>query len=126
MEDFHAQRQGVRPRAQISSFHLPFFETNKPIIGLDSINETEFVMRKKQGDGTHDTGGLFGGGYPPLLTVNQTAELVQIPKKTIYEWSSRGLLQGCSCRAGRHLRIHRDCFLTKFVSGGFSCVKTSK
>ena len=125
MEGSHAQRQGVRPRAPIPSFHLPFFATGKPTVGLASVKETEFVMSKKQGDGSPDTGRLFGGGYPPLLTVNQTAELVQIPKKTIYEWSSRGLLQGCSCRAGRHLRIHRDGFLTTFINGGFSCGKTS-
>lgn len=46
--------------------------------------------------------------YPPLLTVDQAAELLQVPKKTLYDWSSRRLLTRCSRRVGRHLRFFRD------------------
>ena len=49
--------------------------------------------------------------FPPVLNVDQAAELAGVPKKTIYEWSSRGLLKGCANRFGRHLRILRDRFV---------------
>lgn len=50
----------------------------------------------------------WGNKFPPVLTVEQAAELLEIPKSTIYDWSSRGLLRGCSRRVGKHLRIWRD------------------
>lgn len=49
--------------------------------------------------------------FPPFLTVDQAAELLQVPKGTIYDWSSRGLLVGCARKVGKHLRIYRDKFL---------------
>jgi hypothetical protein len=33
--------------------------------------------------------------FPPILSPDQAAELLQVPKNTIYDWSSRGLLDGC-------------------------------
>lgn len=48
--------------------------------------------------------------FPPTLSVSQAAELLQIPKATVYDWSSRGLLRGCASRMGKHLRIDRDRF----------------
>ncbi|MCE9560840.1 MAG: helix-turn-helix domain-containing protein [Planctomycetes bacterium] len=56
--------------------------------------------------------------FPPFLTVEMAAELVQVPKQTIYTWSSQGLLGGCSCRAGKYLRILRDKFILKLVNEG--------
>ena len=49
--------------------------------------------------------------FPPILNVEQAAELAGVPKKTIYEWSSRGQLKGCAKRFGRRLRILRDRFV---------------
>ena len=49
--------------------------------------------------------------YPPILTVDQAAELASVPKKTIYEWSSRGLLDELANRFGRRLRINRNRFI---------------
>ena len=49
--------------------------------------------------------------FPPILNVEQAAELAGVPKKTIYEWSSRGVLKGCANRFGRRLRILRDRFI---------------
>ncbi len=49
--------------------------------------------------------------FPPVLSVAQAAKLAQVPVKTIYDWSSRGMLTGCARKAGRHLRIFRDRFL---------------
>ena len=51
--------------------------------------------------------------FPPVLSVDQAAELLQVPKSTIYDWSSRGLLRGCGRRVGKHLRIFRDRLLNK-------------
>ena len=46
--------------------------------------------------------------FPPVLSVDQAAALLQIPKSTLYEWSSRGLLKGCGRRMGKHLRLFRN------------------
>lgn len=56
--------------------------------------------------------------FPPVLSVDQSAELLQVPKGTIYDWSSRGLLCGCSRRVGKHLRLFRDRLLLKVFNEG--------
>ena len=38
--------------------------------------------------------------FPPVLTTPQAGDLLQVPLGTIYDWSSRGLLRGCSRRVG--------------------------
>lgn len=48
---------------------------------------------------------------PPILSVEQAAKLANIPIKTLYDWSSRGLLDGCASRCGRRLRINRNRFV---------------
>ncbi len=58
--------------------------------------------------------------FPPVLSVEQAAELLQVPKATIYDWSSRGLLSPCACRAGKHLRIWRDRLLSIVFEGGLT------
>lgn len=55
--------------------------------------------------------------FPPLLTVAQAADLLQVPAQTIYDWSSRGLLAGSRVRVGRHLRLVRDRLLLSFLHG---------
>lgn len=56
--------------------------------------------------------------YPPILTTQQAADLIQVPLGTIYDWSSRGLLRGCAKRAGKHLRIFRDRFVGQIFNEG--------
>jgi len=56
--------------------------------------------------------------YPPILTVEQAAALAQVPKQTVYAWSSQGYLQGCSRRVGKHLRILRGPFVQKLFNEG--------
>jgi excisionase family DNA binding protein len=58
----------------------------------------------------------WGLKFPPVLNVRQAAELAQVPVATIYDWSSRKQLTSCARRVGRHLRIHRDRFLTHIFS----------
>ena len=55
---------------------------------------------------------------PPLLTVDEAAQLARVPKQTVYAWSSQGLLKGCSRKAGKHLRILRDKFILKIFNEG--------
>jgi excisionase family DNA binding protein len=57
---------------------------------------------------------LWASRFPPILTSDQAAELLQIPKQTLYDWSSRGLLTGCKARVGKHLRLIRDRLIQKF------------
>jgi len=54
--------------------------------------------------------------FPPVLDVPKAAELAGVSPATIYDWSSRGLLKGCSRRVGRRLRIYRDRFLVFLFS----------
>ena len=58
--------------------------------------------------------------YPPILNVDQAAQLISVPKGTIYDWSSRGLLTGCARRVGRHLRIFRDRFIKHLFNEGLN------
>lgn len=51
---------------------------------------------------------VWAARFPPILTPSQAAELLQVPKQTIYDWSSRGLLANCKTRIGKHLRLARD------------------
>ncbi len=56
--------------------------------------------------------------FPPIFTVDQAAALLQIPKQTIYDWSSRGRLGSCSRKVGKHLRIYRDKLLLLVFNRG--------
>jgi excisionase family DNA binding protein len=56
--------------------------------------------------------------YPPVLSTEQAARLLQVPKATVYGWSSRGLLSGCSRRIGKHRRFFRDRLITKVFNEG--------
>ncbi len=51
-----------------------------------------------------------GSDYPRILSVDQAARLAGVSKKTIYDWSSRGLLQGVAVRRGKRLRVLRARF----------------
>jgi hypothetical protein len=58
--------------------------------------------------------------FPPILNVDQAAELAGVPKHTIYAWSSQERLKDCSRRAGKRLRIHRDRFVRLLFSEDFN------
>ena len=58
--------------------------------------------------------------FPPLLCPAQAAALAQVPKQTIYTWSSQGRLDCCKVKVGKHLRILRDRFLKHLIDGGLS------
>jgi len=83
-------------------------------------------MRRQDGDmrlSTDEISAAFADPhwareFPPVLSVDQAARLVQVPKSTIYDWSSRGLLRGCSRRVGKHLRFFRDRLLRRVLNEG--------
>jgi excisionase family DNA binding protein len=50
---------------------------------------------------------LWGTRFPPILTLEQAAELLQIPEQTIYQWRSQGRLGSCCRKIGKHLRFYR-------------------
>jgi excisionase family DNA binding protein len=56
--------------------------------------------------------------FPPVLSLEQAANLLQIPKATLYDWRSRGLLGKCSRRIGKHVRIHRDRLIAQVFNEG--------
>ena len=60
----------------------------------------------------------WGEKFPPILTIDQAAQLLQIPKLTIYDWKSRGLLKGSCRKVGKHLRFFRDRLLLLVFNEG--------
>jgi hypothetical protein len=58
--------------------------------------------------------------YPPVLSVKQASALLQVPIDTIYDWSSRGLLRGCSRRVGKYLRFFRDRLIERVFNEGLN------
>lgn len=54
---------------------------------------------------------IWAEKFPPILNLEQAAELAHVSKDTIYDWRSRGRLRGCSSHVGKHIRINRDRFV---------------
>jgi excisionase family DNA binding protein len=61
--------------------------------------------------------------FPPILSVDQAAELAGVPVPTVYCWSSAGKLRGVARRVGKHLRIFRDRFIKRLFNEGINDVK---
>lgn len=59
----------------------------------------------------HAFQGVWSTRYPPILNVEQAAQLAHVSVNTIYDWSSRGLLYRCAHKKGKHLRLFRDLFV---------------
>jgi len=49
-----------------------------------------------------------GTQLPPILTVQQLAALLQVSRKTIYEWAEKGRLDGTFRKRGKHILFWRD------------------
>lgn len=56
--------------------------------------------------------------YPPVMTIEQVAELLQTPVNTIYQWRSQGRLATCCRKVGKHLRFYRDRLVKKVFNEG--------
>ena len=55
--------------------------------------------------------------YPPVLTSQQAADLLQVSLVTLYRWFKGGQLATCSAQRGRQIRILRDKLLSWFFEG---------
>jgi len=62
--------------------------------------------------------GDWGNRFPPMLTVDQAAELLSVPKATLYAWKSQGKLKGCCQKLGKHLRFFRDRLIQTVMNDG--------
>jgi hypothetical protein len=49
--------------------------------------------------------------FPPILDLEQAAELARVPLETLRSWRSRGLLGDCSHKPGKRVLIVRDRFV---------------
>lgn len=61
---------------------------------------------------------VWAARFPPVLSVEQVAALLQVPKLTIYDWHSRGLLKGSCRKTGKYLRFFRDRLLLLIFNEG--------
>ena len=60
---------------------------------------------------------VWAATYPPLLNVKLAADLLKVPRNTIYAWSSQGLLDDCKARAGKRLVLFRDRLIVTLSEG---------
>lgn len=58
----------------------------------------------------------------PLLTAEQVAALLQVPKKTVYDWAAAGRLPGV-VRLGRLLRFNEAAVAAWLAAGGTAGVR---
>ena len=61
--------------------------------------------------------GPWGDCFPPVLTVQQAADLLGIKKNTIYHKSSEGALDGTFAKVAGKLRFWRDKLVKKAFGG---------
>lgn len=102
-----------RDRAAFS----PHWTTSFFAMDGDKLNLTDIEVARAFADP------LWATKYPPILSVEQAADLAGVPKGTIYSWSSSGQLQGVARKVGKHLRIFRDRFVKHIFNGGINHVK---
>lgn len=66
---------------------------------------------------TNFASGPWAEKYPPILTITQAADMLQVPVGTLRYWRTTGRLNGCSRRYGRVLRFYRDRLIRWFFEG---------
>lgn len=60
---------------------------------------------------TEDVVADYAQHYPALITFKQAAAIANVELGTIYDWSSRGLLDAFKSRRGRYARLVRDRYI---------------
>jgi hypothetical protein len=58
--------------------------------------------------------------FPPVLNIDEAADLLRTTKDTVYDWRSRGLLKGCCRKVGKSLRFIRDRLLVRVFNEGLT------
>lgn len=56
--------------------------------------------------------------FPPFLKLDEAATLLRVPAETLRDWRSRGLLEGCCRKLGKHVRFVRDRLVKKVFNDG--------
>ena len=49
--------------------------------------------------------------FPASISIQQAAEIAGVSVLTLYDWSSRGLLDAFKSKFGRRVRLSRDAFV---------------
>jgi hypothetical protein len=57
--------------------------------------------------------------FPPVLSIEEAAELIRVPVATLYDWRSRGLLNDCSRRYGKRIKFFRDRLIKQIFNEEF-------
>ena len=65
----------------------------------------------------HAFAGKAGEEYPVILSPAKLAALLNLSAKTIYDWISRGRLDGAFRKRGKHVLIWRDRALDVLFNG---------
>ncbi len=55
--------------------------------------------------------------FPPIVSPEQVAHMLGFARATVYEWISKGRLDGTFRRRGKHVRLWRDRVLDRFFNG---------
>jgi hypothetical protein len=55
--------------------------------------------------------------FPPLIQVEEAAQIARVPPATIHAWSSAGRMDAFKIRSGRRILFYRDTFV-RFVLDG--------
>lgn len=58
--------------------------------------------------------------FPPVLSIEQAAALLQVPVATIYDWRSRGRLTVCCRKVGKYLRFFRPRLIAVVFNEGLN------
>lgn len=57
------------------------------------------------------------GDFPPVLTMEQVSEMLQVPMSTLKQWKAEGRFDGSFRRVGKRVRWFRDrvidCYFNK-------------
>lgn len=54
--------------------------------------------------------------YPPLITVEEAADIARVPRATIHGWSSAGKLDRFKHKCGRRILLRRDEFVRSLLN----------
>jgi excisionase family DNA binding protein len=52
--------------------------------------------------------------YPPMLTIEQVARLLQVSRRTIHQWIAEGKFAGTTSKVGKHRRFLRERVVQNF------------
>lgn len=59
----------------------------------------------------------IGAQVPVILSPAQLATIIGISRKTVYEWLSKGRLDGTYRKRGKHVLLWRDRALERIMNG---------